>query len=352
MKNAFHFPYHNAACYWLCALLPQEEIAPPLLAALSGFGLAKLPGQERIHMLRTQKPWPESWAALKALLARHQALSALEFAVIAGEAQPTADNILADRKSAEALDDLAENLWLADAIAQERLLCYMQPIIDRRGKTFGYEAFVRLQDETGQVIGGGRIIEASRKLHIERLLDRQLHALAVQSFVDGGLEGYLFVNFVPGFIMRPEKYLEGLAEAAQETGMPPKNIVLDVTHAELAHDALHLKSVFDYCRSKGYAIALDDINSLQTATRLLDAMRPDFLKLDMGLVKNAMQPNDAQIIRELITLAHEKGCMAIAEGVENESIHQALLDGGADLFQGYHFSAPFDAGKARRQLAS
>jgi EAL domain-containing protein (putative c-di-GMP-specific phosphodiesterase class I) len=350
MTASFHFPYHKADAYWVCVIVTGRADAA-LEKALAAQGMRKMSEGNLAYIIHTKRPWVETWTALKEILQKHDALEQADFAVVPGEAQPGIEEIAAARKSADAIDVIAENLWLADAIAEERLLCYMQPIMDRRGKSFGYEAFVRLQGKSGEVIGGGKIIAASKDLNLERILDRQLHSLAVNTFAKNGLEGFLFVNFVPGFIMRPEKYLESLANAAQETGMPAKNIVLDVTRAELPHDPMHLKSVLDYCRQKGYLIALDDINSMQHAERLLDVMHPDFIKLDMGLVKNALKPLDFHTIRELTAFAHEKGCMVIAEGVENEDIHKVLLDGGADLFQGYHFAAPFDASKAAKKLA-
>ncbi len=347
MKTAFHFPLSDASSYWVCVIVTGKLDGEGLEKALVRYGMRKMPEGSLAYISHAHKPWAQTWTALKAILEQHNAIDQADFAVIPGDAQPPLDEIIANRKSAAELDAVADNLWLADAIADDRLLCFMQPIMDRRGKVFGHEAFVRLQSKSGEIISGGKIIAASKDLNIERLLDRQLHALAVHTFVGGGLEGFLFVNFVPGFIMRPEKYLEGLAMAAQETGMPPKNIVLDVTQSELPHDAMHLRAVLDYCRHKGYSIALDDINSAQTAGRLLDVLRPDFLKLDMGLVRNALKPLDYHTIRGLIDLAHDKGCMVIAEGVENEDIYKAMLDGGADLFQGYYFAAPFDTNKKK-----
>lgn len=163
------------------------------------------------------------------------------------------------------------------------------------------------------------------------------------------LSGFLFINFIPGFIQRPEFYLDGLAQALARQGLNAKQIVLDCTNSENPRDIQHLKSIAAYCRTRGYQVALDDIESVQSAKRILQEMRPDFIKLDMRLVQKLHDPEAMDMIARIAALTQNSSCSLIAEGVETEAVRQKLEDAGIHLYQGYLFSPPKRKTAAKKQ---
>lgn len=175
-----------------------------------------------------------------------------------------------------------------------------------------------------------------------------MHELAIKCYAEKGLNGFLFINLVPGFIQRPEFYFGGLSEAARQYGMHPKNIVLDCTNSEKPRDILHLKSITQYCRSQGYLVSLDDVASPETARRILREMHPDFIKLDMHLAQQADRPEVMEIIHELVDLTRNSPCSLIAEGVESEQMRTLLEQAEIGLYQGYLFSPPPEQSAAKK----
>lgn len=343
--TAFNLPYNQSSHYWLAVFTPAESDA--LRAALLAAGMKPLSWRMSMYMQRISGPWLAAWKSVYQMLQAHDMQTAAEVALIPGDEEPGWEELNFARKPAATLDAVAESLWLGQAMTDDRLVCYMQPVLDKRGKVFGYESFARVEAEGG-VIGGGKIIAASRSLNVEYVLDRHLHVKAITSFISSDLEGFLFINFVPGFIHRPEKYLEGLTDTAKFHGMPAKQLVLDFTHSELSRDPAHVKSIFDYCRSKGYSLSLDDISSVPLAKKILDTIHPDFIKLDVKLVGEIGEATQQRIIGELVTLAHGAGATVLAEGVETQAIHDELLKAGVDLFQGYLFSPPVAVSALKR----
>lgn len=332
--TSFHLPYNQASTFWL-AVFPHAD-NPALANDLAALSLQQAHG---LLFCALTKPWVERWRQVRDVVARHTPLEQVAVALVPSEHAPGAQEFQMSKMTVAALDGLAESLWLGDAMIDDRVVTYMQPVMDKRGKVFGYEAFARVETD-GAPIGGGKIIEASRGLNAQYVLDRYLHVKAVTSFIGSDLEGFLFINFVPGFIHRPEKYLEGLSDAAKFNGMPSKQIVLDFTRSESPSDLTQMKAIFDYCRSKGYSLSLDDISSPAMAKKILESIRPDFIKLDIALVRGALNPLEQKTISELVSLAHSCGVTVAAEGVESEDIHAQLLKAGVDLFQGYLFSPP------------
>lgn len=338
----FHLPWNQSEHYWLCLLPSADKGSPQLDQVLAQHAMRKKSENPLCYTMRVPRAWGEAWQTISADI---KALSDIQFdaAIVAGSEEPDIETVAFHRLGLSDIDHIAENLWLGDALANSQIRCYLQPIMDKRDKIFGYEAFARHELENGEVIGGGKIIRAAHALNIEHMLDRYLQVEAVKTFTSTELSGFLFVNFVPGFIHRPEIYLEKFTETAKLFAMPAKHLVLDFTQSESPKDMAHLKSIFDYCHAQGYSTALDDIESVEGAKRFITTIKPDFMKLDISLVKNAEESSAFTIISELVNIAHSGGCLVIAEGVETEEIYRILHKAHVDLFQGYFFSPPVAA---------
>lgn len=333
-KN-FNLPWHQYDQYWVTVGMSGAGFPPSLAQALKGAGMES---NGRVMSAKTDRNWSARWAAIYTQLQQANVLESVEAAVTSTPV--AADGQGVDWRPAAAVQQVAESMWLGDALLEDRILCYLQPVVSGRDKVFGYESFarVRLPDDT--IIGGDKIISASRALNIEFMIDRHLHVQAITTFVCSDFDGFLFVNLFPGFIQRPSVYLEGLSEAAKNFGIVSKHIVLDFTRSETPRDIARLKSICEYGRSCGYSIALDDIESLDGAKKLVPDIKPDFVKLDMKLARKAEDASKREIIARIVDLAHTSGGTVIAEGVETEAMHQALKALNVDLFQGYYFSPP------------
>jgi EAL domain-containing protein (putative c-di-GMP-specific phosphodiesterase class I) len=122
--------------------------------------------------------------------------------------------------------------------------------------------------------------------------------------------------------------------------MPAASVVLDVPLGDYTRDLAKLKSIADYCKTRGFSLALDDVSSHDGLANLLAAIRPAFVKLD-GKFGNDMTAARAQgMLHEIVRLAHTHGATVLAEGVENAAQHSMYLSANVDMFQGYHFGAP------------
>jgi EAL domain-containing protein (putative c-di-GMP-specific phosphodiesterase class I) len=335
-KN-FNLPWHQHDHYWISFYAKTGEFPPAAVDCLKKAGFKPIGGQGM--GLAAGREWNLAWDKIYAALKAIDTLPQVEACITPGE-QPPEARIESDCKAPVVIQMIAESLWLGEALLEDRIVCYLQPVLSTKDKVFGYESFARVKTREGKIIGGDQIIAASKVLGIEYMIDRHLHVQAIRTFVSSEFNGFLFVNFFPGFIHRPAVYLEGLSETAKSFGVISKHIVLDFTNSETPRDLVHLKSVCDYGRSRGYSVALDDISSVEVARKLVSEIRPDFVKVDMHLVRQVMDQSPRETIRTIVELAHAAGATVIAEGVETDDVFQALRSLGVDLFQGYLFSPP------------
>ena len=322
-----------------------------------GFALADfsdIPGDSTLCAKQVGKDWHADWLEARTRLmgASQPPIPITRAAVIPAAHLPPLPEITRALRPATEIHAIVDSLWLARDIGEGRLDCYMQRVVDRRQKLIGYEAFARMESRDGGVIGGGAIMQAARVLHTEYHVDRLLHKQAVERFIAQDLDGYLFINFLTGFIQRPEVYLEGLSSAASRHQVRSGAIVLDVPLSDYARDMPKLISIADFCRARGFALALDDVSSTAGLAKLLQEIRPAFVKLDGKFTQETANSKRDAVMRDLVALAHEHGATVLAEGIENQAMHDSCFAAGVDMFQGYFIGRPERQAPSAKEAAN
>lgn len=117
-------------------------------------------------------------------------------------------------------------------------------------------------------------------------------------------------------------------------------VVIEITeHA--ASDLDLLRSRLDDLRSRGARIAIDDASTGYAGLLRLTALRPDFVKLDRGLVRGARGSiEQSAVIEALVRLSRRLGARILGEGVESLDDLTALAELDVDLAQGYYIAEP------------
>jgi EAL domain-containing protein (putative c-di-GMP-specific phosphodiesterase class I) len=94
-------------------------------------------------------------------------------------------------------------------------------------------------------------------------------------------------------------------------------------------------------RKHGYRIAVDDLGEGYAGLNSFAALEPDAVKLDMSLIRGIDRaPTKRKMVRALADLCRELGIPLVAEGVETQAELSALVELGADWFQGFYFARP------------
>lgn len=331
-ERAFSSTWTQISPYWIAVACAEGSV---LARELGKLGLKPMADASYLG-IKTGEDWAKDWKKIEPAIGK---MNGVKAAIIPTDIAPSGPEIAFHLKGSNEIGEIADNLWFAEYLTEDRLVCFMQRVVDRRGKNVGYEAFARIEMPDGKIVSGGAIMEASRALKVEYQVDRLLHRKAIQSFVESDLEGIIFVNFLTGFIQRPEVYLEGLSQAVEQYRLLPRTVALDVPVAD-PRDLPKLRTIAQYCHSRGYALSLDDIFTTDGLGATLAETRPAFVKLDAKLGRDMQDPKKQHTVLSIIRQAREAGAAVLAEGIEDEKLHKAYLAADVDMFQGYHFGTP------------
>ncbi|WP_084709434.1 EAL domain-containing protein [Rubrobacter aplysinae] len=250
---------------------------------------------------------------------------------------------IARTESLGRLAGLGRSEWLLDVLAEERLTVHFQPIVpaDSPEEVYAQECLLRGIDEDGSTIPPGRIFAAAGRCGVLFQTDLAARRAAIREASANGVESNLFVNFTPTSIYDPVFCLSQTVETVDEVGIPHESITFEITESEDVGDATHLENIVRYYREQGFRVALDDLGSGYSSLNLIHRLRPDFVKLDLGLIRDVdTDPYKAVIARKLLELTRGLGIQTIAEGVETPGELSWVQQEGADYVQGFLISRP------------
>lgn len=212
-----------------------------------------------------------------------------------------------------------------------------QPIVDAAARqTFAYEALIRGPN-------GEPAREVLRLIRPEdaHTFDRSTRLAAISLAARLGITGHLTVNVLPLGLRAREFGTDSTFVTADGFSFPVERVILEVTEGELIRDRADFSGLIDGYRRAGTKVAIDDFGAGYSGLNLLADFQPDFIKLDMNLVRGIAADGPRQsIVRAIMSVCLDLGIEVIAEGVETEDEYRWFADAGIRLFQGYFFAAP------------
>jgi EAL domain-containing protein (putative c-di-GMP-specific phosphodiesterase class I) len=231
----------------------------------------------------------------------------------------------ADRAGTDAaLDRALASLWMA-----------FQPIVHARTEAiFGHEALMR---STASVLPNpGAILEAAKRTQRLHDVGAAARAIVAAAIPSAPPEWIFFVN------LHPQDLLDGSLYAQDDPFVAlSRRIVLEITERASLDGFPDVTRRIAKLRELGFRIALDDLGAGYAGLTSFAVLEPEFVKLDMSLVRGVAHSRTKQkIVGSMVRLCHEMGKQIVAEGVEMSAERDALVDLGCDFLQGYLFARP------------
>ena len=217
-----------------------------------------------------------------------------------------------------------------------------QPVVDVQAcRVVGFEALTRVPK--GQFETVDLLFKAAQDNDVLWNLERLCRRKAIESLPRMAPNQLLFMNFEPGSIDDPTLTDSTFLSSLGAAGLCPGQIVLEMTEHSAVRDFAAFRNTLHRFRSLGFRLAMDDVGSGYSGLQAIAEIAPDFIKIDMTLVRDLHQNAiKRELIATILRFTESTGITLIAEGVEQPEELESLVKVGVRCAQGYLFARPGD----------
>jgi diguanylate cyclase (GGDEF)-like protein len=198
------------------------------------------------------------------------------------------------------------------------------------------DAFIPLAEDCGLIgaIGEWVVKEACRQARV---------------WCDAGIAPMrVSVNLSPSQF-RGSGLIHSIRRALDEAGLEPQYLEVELTESAVMSDPEESIEILEQLSAMGVLVSVDDFGTGYSSMSYLRRLPIDKLKIDRVFINEIVsRPEDASIVRAIVSLAHSLRLKVVAEGVETPAQLDFLKAVGCDEYQGYHFSRPLPSREFER----
>jgi PAS domain S-box-containing protein len=236
--------------------------------------------------------------------------------------------------------ELAALGWVGrirEALDEDRLVLYSQPIISLRGGPSSEELLLRMVGRDGAIIGPDAFLGVAERYGLITEIDQWVLQRALRLAASGRHVG---VNLSAESIVSTDM-VSLIEREIESAGANPSNLVFEITETALMRDIgkgqLFTNGVVDL----GCSVALDDFGTGYGTFTHVKKLKVKYLKIDIEFVRGLVEsPENQAVVKAIVNLAQGFDCETVAEGVEDGDVLTLLREFNVDYAQGYHLGRP------------
>ena len=214
-----------------------------------------------------------------------------------------------------------------------------QPIVDLNDESIhafemlGRGAHADLSDSPGL------LFSIAESLGMEVHLSELMRQIGMAGADKTATHQRFFTNIHPAEMNDPERLITVMEKL--HVTYPDLEMVLEI-HESAVADRKSLENIRDRMRDVNVDIAYDDFGAGQSRLLALAAVPPEYVKLDMSLVKDidVALPATQKIVEMLVKFAQDHGIKVIAEGVNSDGELEFCTKLQIGYVQSYRFGRP------------
>ncbi len=234
-----------------------------------------------------------------------------------------------------------------------------QPIVSLdTGKLAGFEALVRWHHPTRGLISPAEFIPVAEETGLIVPLGAWVLQEACrqmrfwQEELPRAKDLTIAVNLSARQLAHPD-LISQIDEILQQTGIDPSCLKLEITESVLVDNADAATAVFDCLRARNIQLCIDDFGTGYSSLSYLRRFPINILKIDRSFVMDLLGESlNSEIVRAIVSLAHNLGMQVVAEGIETQEQMVQLWALQCEYGQGYFFAKPLDSAAADATIAA
>ena len=247
---------------------------------------------------------------------------------------------------------------LRKALERQEFFIHYQPILSlESNQIVGLEALLRWQHPTRGLVAPADFIPMAEETGLILPIGqwvlyeacRQMREWQQQFPMTPPLT--ISVNLSAKQFAQPD-LIQKIALVLRETGLDASSLHLELTESMIIEDAESVAAMLSQLRTLGVQAHIDDFGTGYSSLSYLQRLPIDTLKIDRTFVSRMeVNGNGSEIVRTILTLAHDLGMKVVAEGVETQAQLSKLKALSCDYGQGYIFTKPIDGQAASAMMA-
>jgi diguanylate cyclase (GGDEF)-like protein/PAS domain S-box-containing protein len=256
---------------------------------------------------------------------------------------------------------------LRRALERDEIKLFFQPVVRLEDRTVaGFDTllrwqhprlgriepseFIPLAEETGLVcdLGVFALQRAAREL------------AAWQKALDVTPPIFVTVNVSSRQLLRHD-LLADVKNILARVNVLPNSLKLELSESLVMENPEFAAQILGRIKNLGVGLALDDFGAGYSSLAYLQRFPFDTIKIDRAMARHdpqggtqagAQGSDRASMLRSIVTLAHDFGMEAVAEGAESESDVIEFSQIGCEYAQGFAFGHPLSAADARKLVGA
>ena len=276
----------------------------------------------------------------------HSLLRHADIAMYAAKRHKLGFEVYDENQDEHSISRLSMTKNFRDAIENNKLDIYFQPIFDMDNKIVSVEALSRwYHPDHGHVSPDNFIPLAEQSGLITQLtfvvLNESIKQVAYWREFNDSIT--VAVN-LSVYSFNDQDFIGDVRSALRKYDFPANKLKLEITESAMMENPLQAIEVLSQLREMGVKLSVDDFGTGFSSMSYLKQLPVDELKIDKSFVigLEEEESNDA-IVRSTIELAHNLNLKVVAEGIETEGVYKLLKEYHCDMAQGFYLSRPLPA---------
>ncbi|WP_204101835.1 MULTISPECIES: GGDEF domain-containing response regulator [Spirulina sp. CCY15215] len=243
------------------------------------------------------------------------------------------------------------------AFERQEFMLYYQPIISLiRGKIIGCEALIRWNHPQRGLIYPDDFIPVAEEMGLilplgDWILKESCQQLKKWHNLDLGEQPFSISVNMSARQFSQANPLEKIEKILQEVHLENHYLKLEITESVLIDHPESIVILLEKIKARKISISLDDFGTGYSSLSYLHRFPIDTLKIDRSFIHRLEENGkNLDIVKAIISLAHNLGMEIIAEGIETISQLDLLRSLGCGYGQGYFFARPLNSTQAEKLL--
>lgn len=244
-----------------------------------------------------------------------------------------------EKKSSENFSSSTDISFVKEAIDDDRVICYYQPIYDyKHSRIFKYEALVRIIAKDGKVVPPLAFLPLIKETNIHYKLTQRILLVVFETFKNNNKLVSINMNFSD--LINPD-IEETIINNLKHNQHLACRVTFEILESDEISDIELFKQKINLLHSLKAKVSIDDFGSGYSNFKTIIDVEANFLKIDGSLIKNIdVNTKDFKVVKSIIHFAAQSNMQTIAEYVHSKEVYDKLLLLNIDFMQGYYISEP------------